>query len=83
MGDVSTHWGSTISMVSRILEQQQAIPAVIVDEQKYWHKMPNDIEFTTLEAVHDILKLLSTLTDTLAGKKHVTASEIIPVLKHT
>ena len=45
------------------------ISAVIADERKYWHKMPNDAEFTTLETVYDVLKPLSTLTDALAGEK--------------
>ena len=44
--------------------------------------MPNDAEFTTLETVYDVLKPLSTITDALAGEKQVTASAVIPVLKH-
>ena len=35
-----------------------------------------------LETIHDILKLLSFLTDALAGEKEVTASAVFPVLKH-
>ena len=35
MGDVPTRWESTYSMISRILEQQQAISAIIAGERKY------------------------------------------------
>lgn len=48
MGDVSTRWGSTFSMISRILEQQQAISAVIADERKYWHKMMLNLQLWKL-----------------------------------
>ncbi len=82
MGDVPTRWGSTYNMISRILEQQQAISAIMAGERKYWNKMPTDIEFTTLETLSDVLKPLSVLTDALAGEKQVTASALIPILKH-
>ena len=82
MGDVPTRWGSTYIMVARILEQQQAISAIMAGERKYWNKIPTDAEFTTLETLSGVLKSLSVLTDALAGEKQVTASAVIPVLKH-
>ena len=56
---VSTCWGSTYEMIERILEQQQAIAAVLAADSKYWHKMPTENEFSTLEAVAAVLKSLS------------------------
>ena len=44
--------------------------------------MPTDAEFTTLETLSDVLKLLSFLTDALAGEKQVTASALVPIMKH-
>ena len=44
--------------------------------------MPTDSELSILETLRDILKPLSFLTDALAGEKEVTASAVIPVLKH-
>ena len=75
-----THWGSTYLMISRILEQQEAISAVLAEDRKNWHKMPTD---AVLETIHDILKPLSFLTDALAGEKEVTASVVFPVFKKT
>ena len=37
--DVSTRWGSTYQMVARILEQQQAICAVLADDRKTWNNI--------------------------------------------
>ncbi len=82
MGDVPTRWGSTYVMVDRILEQQQAISATLAGERKYWNKMPTDTEFTTLETLADVLKPWHVLTDALAGEQQVTASALIPILKH-
>jgi len=82
MGDVATRWGSTYEMISRILEQQQAISSVLAEDRKNWYRMPTDAEFSVLEAVVGVLKPLSYLTDALAGEKQVTASAVLPVMKH-
>ena len=81
IGAVSTRWGSTYEMIERILEQQQAIAAVLAEDRKYRHKMPTESEFTTLEAVAAVLKPLSILTDAFSGDE-VTASALRPILKH-
>ena len=79
---VATRWGSTYDMVARIIEQQQAICAVLAEDRKNWHRMPSDVDFSVLETVYTMLKPLSTLTDALSGEKQVTISAIRPVLKH-
>ena len=56
-------------MLARIMEQQQAICAVLAEDRKNWHRMPSDHDFTTLEAMSSVLKPLSTFTDALAGEK--------------
>ena len=43
--------------------------------------MPTESEFSTLEAVVAVLKLLSVLTDALSGDE-VTTSALRPILKH-
>ena len=82
MVGVVTRWGSTYSMVSRIIEQQQAISSVLADDRKNWHKMPTDAEFSTMETIVEVLKPLSYLTDALSGEKQVTVSAVLPVMKH-
>ena len=82
ISDVVTRWGSTYEMLARILEQQQAICAVLAEDRKNWHLMPSDLEFTVLEAVASVLKPLHVFTDALAGEKHITISAIHPLLRH-
>ena len=55
-------------MISQILDQQQALSAVLAEDRKNWHSMPTDSELSILETLHDILKPLSFLTDALAGE---------------
>jgi len=82
LDDVVIRWGSTYLMISRILEQQQALSSVLAEDRKNWQRMPNGTKLSVLETVNDILELLSYLTDALAGEKPVTASAVNPVLKH-
>ena len=51
MGDVVTCWGSTFEMISCIVEQQQALSAVLAEDQKNWHRMINDNELSVLETI--------------------------------
>ena len=80
--DVKTRWCSTQAMISRILEQQQAICGVLAKDRSHWHCMPSPHDFTTLEAVSSVLQPLQLFTDALSGEKNVTVSAICPMLKH-
>ena len=82
ISDVTTRWSSTYSTITRILEQQQAICAVLADDRKHWHLMPSDREFTTLEIVSQVLQPLSVFTDALSGETQVTVLAIRPLLTH-
>ena len=82
IGDVATRWGSTYHMVSRVVEQQQSICAVLAGNRKNWHRMPSGNEFSILEAVVEVFKPLSVFTDALSGEDHVTISAVHPLLHH-
>ena len=69
-------------MVQRILEQQQAISAVLLEDRKSWCLMLNDRDVTVLEEFVKVVKPLSVLTDALSGEKEVTCSAIRPLLHH-
>ena len=69
-------------MIARLIEQQQAICAVLVEDRKNRYRMPSDSEFSTLEAVASVLGPLSVFTDALSGEKCVTVSAIRPLLSH-
>lgn len=80
--DVSTRWGSTYEMIVRIIEQQQAISAVLAENRKCWNCMPSDEELLVMETVKDVLGNVFYLTDALAGEQEVTASLICCILSH-
>lgn len=82
MQDVATRWGSTYKMIERILEQQQAICAVLAEDRKNWYRMPSDQEISCLEAVVTVLKPLSNFTDALSGESCITISAVRPLLQH-
>ena len=57
ISDVATTWESTFQMIDRILEQQQAISAVLANDCKNWHHMPTD-QVSVLETVVGHYQLL-------------------------
>uniref|UniRef100_A0AAR2KXW3 HAT C-terminal dimerisation domain-containing protein n=1 Tax=Pygocentrus nattereri TaxID=42514 RepID=A0AAR2KXW3_PYGNA len=67
--DVITRWGSTFEMISRFLEQQQAVCAVLANERSTWHLMPKDSDLAILENVSQLLQTF-------------TLSSLSPVLEH-
>ena len=69
-------------MVEKILEQQQALSAVLLEDRKSWCLMLSDADVTVLEKLVELLKPLSYLTDALSGEKEVTCSAIRPLLQH-
>ena len=79
---ISTHWGSTYQMVARLLEQQQAICAVLADDRKTWNNVSTDEEISTLEILKELLEKVFYLTNALAAEKEVTASSICSILEH-
>ena len=71
--------GFTYQMASRLIEQQNALCAVLADDRKYWCKMPSEEELTTIESMVQVLEPLSYFTDALSGEFHVTVSAIRPL----
>lgn len=82
INDVVTRWGSTFEMISRFLEQQQAICGVLAGDRSTWHLMPKDNDISVLEEVTQLLRPLHDFTDILASEKQVTLSSRKPVLEH-
>ena len=80
--DVITRWGSTFEMISRFLDRQQAVCAVLARDRSTWHLMPKYSDIATLENVNKLLQPVYDLTDALASEKRVTLSSLTPVLEH-
>lgn len=78
--DCPTRWGSTLDMLKRIIEQQEAIRIVLASDRKASHLIPSWQDFDVMEAVVSALGPLGELTDALSAEKNVTVSVIRPLL---
>lgn len=67
-------------MVERFLEQQSAMCAVLANDRKAWHLMPQDCDISIVETVEQVLRPLSQYTDALSSEKRVTVSCVQPIL---
>ena len=68
INDCPTKWGSMEAMVSRLLEQEPAVRAVLEADRKTSHLIPTWQDIDVLQSLSPI----SDLTDFLSGENHVT-----------
>ncbi|KAJ8290046.1 hypothetical protein GJAV_G00008120 [Gymnothorax javanicus] len=77
--DCVTGWGSKQEMVSRILEQQQAIRHVLADDRRASVALRwQDIDMLT--ALNEALKPVADLTSVLSRETYITSSSVLPLL---
>ena len=81
MCQLSTRWGSKCDMIVRILEQQDAIRAVLAQDCKTSHLVPTWQDIDVLQSVVAAIKPFQKITDMLSGEKRVTCSAIKPMIQ--
>ena len=67
-------------MVSRLLEQEEAVRIVLSSDKKTSHLIPSWQDTQIWESISKALSPIAELTDFLSGDSHVTISSIQPVL---
>ena len=67
-------------MVSRILEQKEAIRLVLNSDRGTSHIVPTWQDLDVLQAIDSAISSLSSLTDILSGERYVTVSAVLPML---
>ena len=77
--DCVTRWGSTLAMLERLMEQQAAIAAVLMDE-KVRRLMPEGEEWTIIEQLVEILTPFQQATEAMGAVKYSTLSMVKPLL---
>ena len=77
--ECTTRWGSTLGMLERIMEQQAAIAAVLM-EGKVRHLMPDGNDWIVIELLIDILKPFQHATEVMSAVKYPTVSMAKPLL---
>ncbi|XP_056119514.1 E3 SUMO-protein ligase ZBED1-like [Rhinichthys klamathensis goyatoka] len=81
ISECQTRWGSRQMMISRILEQQQALTQVLSADKKVRHLIPTWQDIDVLESVSKSLGPLLDFTDALSGDEYVSVSFVKPVLQ--
>lgn len=79
--DCPTIWGSMANMVSRILQQEEAIRVVLSADRKTTHLVPTWQDIDVLQSIDQALTPLSSLTDMLSGEEYVTVSAVMPMMQ--
>ncbi len=67
-------------MISRLLEQEDAVRVVLSTDRKISHLIPTWQDMHVFECISKALSPISELTDFLSGECHVTVSSVVPVL---
>ena len=68
-------------MVSRILEQEEAIRRVLSSDRKTARLIFTWQDIDVLKSIDKVLSQLSSLTDILSGEKYVTISAVLPMIE--
>ena len=72
--------GSMAKMVSRILEQEEALRIVLSADRKTTHLLLTWQDTEILQSLDQALSPLSTLTDILSEESYVTVSAVLPIV---
>lgn len=70
-----------VKMVSRFLEQEDAIRTVLSADRKAAHLIPTWQDLEVLTTIDQVLLPLSNLTNILSAEEYVTVSAILPMLQ--
>ena len=73
--DCVTRWGSTLAMLERLMEQQAAIAAALM-EVKLTHLIPSSDEWTLIENLVGILQPFQQATEMMCVSKYPSVSSI-------
>uniref|UniRef100_UPI00398E5619 E3 SUMO-protein ligase ZBED1-like n=1 Tax=Pristiophorus japonicus TaxID=55135 RepID=UPI00398E5619 len=79
VNDCST-WGTTLSMLQRLREQQTAIAAVLLEDSMNYHLMPEAGEWNTIEGLVELLQPFQQAAVMMGGWKYPIISTVKPLL---
>ena len=77
IADCPTRWGSMAKIISRLLEEEDAIQAVLGLDRDTSHLLPT---WQDIHVWEPLAAALSPLEDLMSGDTHVAVSSVIPVL---
>ncbi|XP_007888700.1 E3 SUMO-protein ligase ZBED1 [Callorhinchus milii] len=80
--DIQAHWVTTLDMLERFLEQQDAVRAVLAHDRKTCHLVPTWQDIDVLESVIGVLRPFREMTEALSSEKFISISVVNPLIKH-
>ncbi|XP_063306241.1 E3 SUMO-protein ligase ZBED1 [Pelobates fuscus] len=80
VSDRVSWWGSTLSMLQRLKEQQFTIAGVLVEDSNNHHLMLETSEWNTIEGLVDLLQPFKQVAEMLSMSKFPTISMVKPLL---
>lgn len=80
IGDVPTRWAAKHAMISRFLENEDAVRRVFSSDRKVSHLMPSWQKIDVLKSVNIALDGLCEFTNSLSGESYTTVSSVLPLL---
>ena len=78
--DCVTRLESSLAMLERITEQQEAIRIVLASDRKVSHLIPTWQDFDVVDSIIAALGPLGELTDALSAEKNIAISAVRPLL---
>jgi hypothetical protein len=77
--DVPTRWGSTLTMITRLLQHKEAV-ITNLSQHKHNLNLPSDAEWSKLEAFKQQLSPCEKASELLGGQCYVTNSVVLPIV---
>ncbi|XP_061589594.1 E3 SUMO-protein ligase ZBED1-like [Cololabis saira] len=81
--DVSTRWNSTVSMITRLLRNKDAVRATLeLHQQRSTPAMLTNAELEKIEKLEILLEPCRYVTELLGGEQYISCSVVLPALCH-
>ncbi|XP_071375757.1 E3 SUMO-protein ligase ZBED1-like [Centroberyx affinis] len=81
--DVSTRWNSTLSMITRLQRNKDALRAALdLHQQRSTAAMLTNAEFEKIKKLETLLEPCRYVTDLLGGEQYISCSVVLPALCH-
>uniref|UniRef100_A0A8C1L2T9 Uncharacterized protein n=1 Tax=Cyprinus carpio TaxID=7962 RepID=A0A8C1L2T9_CYPCA len=81
--DVSTRWNSTLSMITRLLRNKDAVKATLeLHQQRGTPAMLTNAELEKIEKLETLLEPCRYVTELLGGEQYISCSAVLPALCH-
>ncbi|RVE67765.1 hypothetical protein OJAV_G00085120 [Oryzias javanicus] len=80
--DEPTRWNSTLGMISRLLQNREAVRAALEQQNNNRPVVPTEAEWEELQRLELLLEPCRYVTELLGGEAYVSCSVVLPAFRH-